>query len=91
MNYSPNSEKRKLDENHTHFILVEVDNNDDDEIEFRAKLEDRLRQPKQNKIIPSILIVVEGGENTLKTVAETLNKNIPVLVLKVSIFFFSFF
>lgn len=38
---------------------------------------------KENSI-PMILIVVQGGPNTLLTVEESLKKNLPVLVLAVS-------
>ena len=34
-------------------------------------------------MIPMILIVVQGGPNTLLTVEESLKKNVPVLVLAV--------
>lgn len=36
---------------------------------------------QQNQMIPMILIVVQGGPNTLRTVEESLKKNVPVLVL----------
>ncbi len=36
--------------------------------------------------IPMVLIVVQGGPNTLFTVAESLSQNIPVLILAVSLF-----
>ncbi len=34
--------------------------------------------------IPMILIVVQGGPNTLKTVAEGMKKKIPILILVVN-------
>lgn len=36
-------------------------------------------------MIPMILIVVQGGPNTLLTVEESLKKNVPVLVLAVRV------
>lgn len=36
-------------------------------------------------IVPTILIVVNGGPNTLKTVIEALDNKIPVVVLAVSV------
>ena len=33
--------------------------------------------------VPMVLIVVQGGPNTLLTVAESLGQNIPVLILAV--------
>ncbi len=38
----------------------------------------------QNEYIPMILIVVQGGPNTLMTVEESLKENVPILVLAVS-------
>ena len=31
--------------------------------------------------VPSVLLVLEGGQGTLKTVRATINKNIPVVVI----------
>ncbi|KAK7104609.1 hypothetical protein V1264_019300 [Littorina saxatilis] len=71
-----------LDKNHTHFILV--DNGSvgkaGGEIEFRSRLEKCIADAG-NQQVPSVLIVVEGGVNTLKTVNETLERNIPVVVI----------
>ena len=38
-------------------------------------------EDSQSQLIPMILIVVQGGPNTLLTVEESLKKNVPVLVL----------
>ena len=38
---------------------------------------------QKNEYIPMILIVVQGGPNTLMTVEESLKENVPVLVLAV--------
>ena len=88
-----------LDSNHTHFILVDdgSENQFGKEIEFRAKLEEEIRRGKsleqyRNKNetlenrsqIPMILIVVNGGPNTLRTVIEYVKVKIPVLILEVS-------
>lgn len=35
----------------------------------------------RNEMVPMILIVVQGGPNTLLTVEESLKQNVPVLVL----------
>lgn len=37
----------------------------------------------RNESVPMILIVVQGGPNTLLTVEESLKQNVPVLVLAV--------
>lgn len=31
--------------------------------------------------VPTVLLVLECGQGTLKTVRETINKNIPVVVI----------
>lgn len=41
----------------------------------------------RNETVPMILIVVQGGPNTLLTVEESLKQNVPVLVLAVCFLF----
>jgi transient receptor potential cation channel subfamily M protein 2 len=75
-----------LDTNHNNFILV-----DDGtvgrfgrEIDFRADFEDELtKSGTQANKVPTVLIVVNGGEGTIKTVAEAIKNDVPVLVLSV--------
>jgi hypothetical protein len=71
------------------------------EIDFRANLENELNQGKKLKEylldkhsrasssngekIPMILIVVQGGPNTLKTIYESVRNNTPVLILAVGV------
>ena len=71
------------------------------EIEFRTRFQAELRRGKslkyyeQNLIenesddlkskIPMILIVVQGGQNTLVTVEQSIQQQIPILVLAVLI------
>ncbi len=43
---------------------------------------------EKKEIVPMILIVVNGGPNTLLTVVESLEENIPILVLAVSLTIF---
>eukprot|EP01111_Echinosteliopsis_oligospora_P005886 TRINITY_DN1962_c0_g1_i2.p1 TRINITY_DN1962_c0_g1~~TRINITY_DN1962_c0_g1_i2.p1 ORF type:complete len:1043 (+),score=331.07 TRINITY_DN1962_c0_g1_i2:218-3346(+) len=83
-NYSkqkPNSgESAALNPDHTHFILV--DSKKDvwgEEIGFRSALEDHLSQKWE---IPIVLIVVNGGPGTLRTVAEGVEKGFPVIVVE---------
>ena len=42
-------------------------------------------EDSKNESVPMILIVVQGGPNTLITVEESLKKAVPVLVLAVNI------
>jgi transient receptor potential cation channel subfamily M protein 2 len=73
------------------------------EIELRAKLENTLKQGIPRKLeneyegrvdnsfiekIPTILIVVNGGENTFVTVRQSIEEGVPVLVLAVCYDFF---
>ncbi len=52
-----------------------IDDDDLDDLD-----DDNLR----SETVPMILIVVQGGPNTLLTVEESLKQNVPVLVLAVS-------
>lgn len=77
-----------LDRNHTHFLLV---NNIyskkgafGQEIDFRSELEDQLKSKvTEGSEIPMILMVVNGGPNTLYTVKNAIEKKIPMLILAV--------
>jgi len=75
----------KLDPNHTHFILA--DNGTTGkfgvEIEFRSNLENKLKNCMESEKIPLILIVVQGGPNTLGTVLRAVENDVPILVLDV--------
>ena len=88
-----------LDSNHSHFILV-----DDGsvykygvEIDFRSSLEKELQNSacsltnsneNKNEQIPLIQIVVQGGPNTFTTVLESIDNDVPVLVLAVILIYF---
>eukprot|EP00794_Sanderia_malayensis_P009478 gene9478-10468_t len=79
-----------LDNNHTHFILV-----DDGtvgkygiEIEFRSKLENKIMERKEFKKndhhLPGVLLVLGGGPNTLKQVKEALTQDHPIPVVVIN-------
>ena len=76
-----------LDPNHTHFILVDDGSKNEFgvEIKFRAKLENELNKHKSENSthygIPTILVVVGGGINTLKTIIESAENGIPIVIL----------
>ena len=81
-----------LDRNHSHFILVKNLKNVEilektgkapfgGEIEFRNNIEENLRNINS---IPTILIVLNGGKNTIKTVELSIVKKVPVLLIAVS-------
>lgn len=79
-----------LDNNHTHFILVDdgTINRYGGEISFRASLENCISRKKMEKLcdrthgVPVVLLVLEGGPNTIRTVLESVTRNpaVPVVV-----------
>ena len=83
-----------LDRNHSHFILVKNLKNVEvlnktgkapfgGEIQLRNNVEENLRNTNS---IPTILIVLNGGKNTIKTVELSISKKVPVLLIAVSQF-----
>ncbi|XP_076459392.1 transient receptor potential cation channel subfamily M member-like 2 [Babylonia areolata] len=80
-----------LDHNHTHFLLVDdgSEGHFGVEIEFRSRLQSYISQKVETGVtesqsinVPSVLIVVEGGINTMKTVRESITGKMPVVVIK---------
>uniref|UniRef100_A0A096LUR1 Transient receptor potential cation channel, subfamily M, member 2 n=1 Tax=Poecilia formosa TaxID=48698 RepID=A0A096LUR1_POEFO len=78
-----------LDNNHTHFLLVDNGTNGEYgvEIELRTELEKyisvRLVSFKLSPIkIPVVCVVVNGGFGTLKTIHSAINKGIPCMILE---------
>ncbi|XP_073244598.1 transient receptor potential cation channel subfamily M member-like 2 isoform X3 [Porites lutea] len=79
-----------LDNNHTHFILVDdgTINKYGGEISFRASLENCISRKQMEKScdrshgVPVVLLVLEGGPNTIRTVLESVTRNpaVPVVV-----------
>ena len=67
------------------------------DIKFRSRLENKLKGSRSffstdgissqnvenNENIPLILIVVQGGDGTIDTIVESIEKDIPILVLAV--------
>jgi hypothetical protein len=85
-----------LDPNHSHFILV--DNSQlgkyGGEIEFRAELESAISQHKFDPdeeqplstfidSIPIVLLVLEGGPNTVGTVLSSVKRKTPCVFVEV--------
>nr|XP_006823629.1 PREDICTED: transient receptor potential cation channel subfamily M member 1-like [Saccoglossus kowalevskii] len=86
-----------LDSNHTHFILVDngTCGKYGADIELRAALEKYIAdekfisdkqvgdmEDKHCERVPVVLVVVEGGPNTLKTVYESTEKNMPAVIVE---------
>ena len=74
-----------MDSNHNTFLFFD-DGSEHEfgrEIDFRAEFESKLRANNEN--IPMILIVVQGGDGTLKTILHSIESKIPILILEVNI------
>ncbi|XP_074627353.1 transient receptor potential cation channel subfamily M member-like 2 isoform X1 [Acropora palmata] len=77
-----------LDNNHSHFILVDdgTEGKYGGEIAFRARLQNCITTKKlsSNKShgIPVVLLVLEGGPNTIRTALESVTRNpaVPVVI-----------
>ncbi|KAL3837145.1 hypothetical protein ACJMK2_022523, partial [Sinanodonta woodiana] len=78
-----------LDPNHSHFILV--DNGSQHkfgtEISFRAALERKISEMQTDTVadtvsVPIVILVLEGGHGTLKTVKTALEENTPAVIVK---------
>ena len=57
------------------------------EIDFRAKLESHiLKNVKLGEIdsVPGVMVVIEGGPNTARTVIESIQKQIPCIFVNVT-------
>ena len=72
---------RRLNPNHSAFIIVDNENKNGHEIEFRNKLENYI---KTSLSIPIILIAIDGGLGTLKTIQGGLENKIPILLVSVN-------
>lgn len=76
-----------LDPNHTHFLLIDNAqlNQTGGDINFRARFESEISKGPATglKPIPVVLVVIEGGPNTIKCVLESLINNIPCVVIDV--------
>ncbi|CAI9735207.1 transient receptor potential cation channel subfamily M member-like 2 isoform X4 [Octopus vulgaris] len=88
MGKEPHQNMCALDPNHSHFILVdngttEISNED---IKFRKMLENTIKEKKiqgNNTVkIPAVVVMVEGGPGTLKSVCDSISRNIPVVIVK---------
>ncbi|XP_033724836.1 transient receptor potential cation channel subfamily M member-like 2 isoform X2 [Pecten maximus] len=78
-----------LDPNHTHFILVDNGTQHDFgvEIPFRAQLEQTVANMKTDTSkdavsVPIVLLVLQGGPNTLQTVKQAVANNTPIVVVE---------
>ncbi len=75
-NLQSNIKQELLDPNHSHFLLVDNAqlNCFGGEIDFRARLESHIQHQ-----IPVVVVVIEGGPNTVKTVLKSIQNKIPCI------------
>ncbi|XP_029657208.1 transient receptor potential cation channel subfamily M member 8-like, partial [Octopus sinensis] len=70
-----------LDPNHSHFILVENGTPD----KFRRMFEYTIAEmniPEREVKIPAVVVLVGGELETLKSVYDSISRNIPVVIVK---------
>lgn len=85
---NPQVDKSQLiDPNHTHFLLIDNSqvNQTGGEINFRARFESGMAHGFASSIepVPVVVVVIEGGPNTIKCVLESLVNNIPCMIIDV--------
>jgi NAD kinase len=56
---------------------------EDNDVGENETQNEKLKTGLKKDTIPMILIVVQGGPGSLKTVEEAINQNVPILVLAV--------
>lgn len=86
-------EKRcELEPNHTHFLLFDDGNAKADTVlQLRAEIEkcsrlvnrDSANEAAVDIEIPIVMVLVEGGPSSIKTICQALEINTPVVVVKV--------
>ncbi|RMX42269.1 hypothetical protein pdam_00009856 [Pocillopora damicornis] len=90
MEQVPGSSGALLDSNHSHFLLV--DNGTEGkygvEINLRSRFEEAVMKVKTDSRsaagaigVPVVLLVLEGGPNTVRTMCELIKKKIPAVVI----------
>ena len=76
-----------LESHHSHFLLLDHEQSNDNihlVASARARLEKSFRfSSDSNELIPSIVILIEGGSSSIKTICQALEENTPILVIKV--------
>ena len=84
------TKRRDLEPNHTHFLLFDGESTDNDSVLLqRAHIEQGSRQLDiqtsiENILIPIVMILVEGGSFSVRTVCHALRSNTPLVVVKVN-------
>jgi hypothetical protein len=87
----PDMKLYDLEPNHTHFVLFDGDSSNNDVVLLqRAKIEKHSRRIDIEKsigdiLIPTVMILVEGGPFSVRTACHALQSNTPLVVVKVSV------
>ncbi len=86
----PEPNRCDLEPNHTHFLVFDGRSSNTDTVLLqRAKIEKYSRQINMDTsvadaLIPIVMILVEGGPFSVRTVCQALESNTPLVVVKVS-------
>ncbi|CAF3552086.1 unnamed protein product [Rotaria sp. Silwood1] len=95
-NYTVKEKPKKrcdLEPNHTHFLLFDDGQpNADTVLPLRAEIEKYSRNTSietttdgaVESLIPIVMVLVEGGPSSIRTICEALDSNTPVVVIKES-------
>ncbi|CAF4288157.1 unnamed protein product, partial [Rotaria sp. Silwood2] len=95
-NYIVKEKQKKrcdLEPNHTHFLLLDDGQpNADTVLPLRAEIEKYFRninietttETAVESFIPIVMVLVEGGPSSIRTICQALDSNTPVVVIKES-------
>jgi hypothetical protein len=87
----PEENRCDLEPNHTHFLLFDgVSSNTDAILLQRANIEKCSRRINMDRsttdaLIPIVMLLVEGGPFSVRTICHALQSNTPLVVVKVSV------
>jgi hypothetical protein len=80
-----------LEPNHTHFLLFDGESSNMDSVLLqRAKIEKYSRRvdiqsSTEDTLIPTVMILLEGGQFSIRTICHALQSNTPLVVVKVNL------
>ena len=83
----------ELEPNHSHFLIFDGESTDLDTLLLqRAKIEEYscqidIKTSRKDERIPAVMILLEGGPFSVRTVCQALRSNTPLVVVKVSVAF----
>jgi hypothetical protein len=79
-----------LEPNHSHFLLFDSESSTAEDILLRrTEIEQHLRHINRTLITtdiltPIVMVLVEGGTLSIRTVCQALESNVPLVVVKVN-------